>query len=237
MDLRIGVVQQFVHKNAVAVIGTDGLVGNTIINLTAGRGPAPAVAPGDMLATHQPVGIEAMLGTLNISNKNLVGITHDLHRMTGRLDSSALWVLLGDKTLPTTVQHSLGNVAAATAQLRTATHDVALLTAGVRQGRGPLGYLLSNKTLAGQLGHAGQQVAAASDTLTTTLVGLQRRVQTGGGPVQTLLTDTAASRQLRQSMRNLEQSTHKLDQSMEALQHNFLLRGYFRRQAKQATRP
>ena len=229
-------VQPFVHKNAVAVIGTDGLVGNTIINLTAGPVPAPPVDPGDMLATRQPMGIDAMLGTLNISNKNLVAITHDLRRMTGRLDSSAIWHLLGDKTLPVTVHQSLGNVAVATAQLRTATHDMALLTAGVRQGRGPLGYLLTNKALVGQLGHAGQQVAATSDTLAATLSNLQRRVQTGGGPVQTLLTDTALSRQLRQSMRNVEQSTHKLDQSMDALQHNFLLRGFFRRQAKKTAR-
>ena len=162
----------------------------------------------------------------------MVGITHDLRRMTGRLDSSAIWHLLGDKTPPVTVHQSLVNVAVAMAQLRTASHDMALLTAGVRQGRGPLGYLLTNKTLAGQLGHAGQQVAASSDTLTATLAGLQRQVQTGGGPVQTQLTDTTLSRQLRQSMRNVEQSTNKLDQSMEALQHDFLLRSYLRRQEK-----
>ena len=229
-------VRPFVHKNAVAVIGTDGLVGNTIINLTAGPGPAPLVAPGDVLATRQPVGIDAMLGTLNISNKNLVGITHDLHRMTGKLDSSTLWVLLGDKTLPVTVRQSLGNVAAATAQLNSATHDVAALTAGVRKGRGALGYLLTDQALARQLGHAGQQVAATSDTLAAALSGLKKQLQTGGGPVQTLLTDTAASRQLRQTLLNTEQSTHKLNQSMEALQHNFLLRGYFRRQEKKKAR-
>ena len=33
-------------------------------------------------------------------------------------------------------------------------------------------------------------------------------------------------------MRNVQQGTQKLDQSMEAIQHNFLLRGYFRRHQK-----
>ena len=91
-------VQPFVHQNTVAVIGTDGLVGNTIINLTAGPGPAPAVAPHDVLPTRRPLGMDAMLCTLDISNQNLVGITHDLRRMSGRLDSSALWGLLADRT-------------------------------------------------------------------------------------------------------------------------------------------
>lgn len=224
--------QAFVHRNAVAAIGTDGLVGNTIINLSPGPGPAPAVRAGDVLRTRQPANVDAMLSTLDASNKNLVAITHDLRRMTSRLDSSALWQVLGDKSLPATVRQSLRNAQAATAQLRTAARDVAQLTAGVRRGRGPLGYLLTDKKLPGQLGHAGRQLAGTSDTLAAALAGLKRQLQAGGGPVHTLLTDTALSGQLRQTVRNTAQSTHKLDESMTALQHNFLLRGYFRRQAK-----
>jgi phospholipid/cholesterol/gamma-HCH transport system substrate-binding protein len=56
-------------------------------------------------------------------------------------------------------------------------------------------------------------------------------VQHGGGPLQALLTDTTAARHLRQTMRNTAQSSVKLNQSMTALQHSFLLRGYFRRKA------
>ena len=228
--------RRFVRKNAVAVIGTDGLVGNTIINLNPGTGPAQAVAANDMLATRPPVSMDAMLGTLDVSNRNLVAITHDLRQMTGRLDSSAVWQVLGDQQLPGSVRQSLHNAAAATAELHRATADVAQLTSGVRRGQGPLGYLLTDKALPGQFRHAGRQLAATSDTLAATLTGLQGQLHTGGGPVQTLLTDTALSGQMRQSMRNVTQSTQKLDQNMEALQHNFLLRGYFRRQAKQQAR-
>ncbi|QKG55172.1 MCE family protein [Hymenobacter sp. BRD128] len=42
--------QAFVRQNAVASVGTDGLVGNTIINLTA-QAARPAVEPGDVLRT------------------------------------------------------------------------------------------------------------------------------------------------------------------------------------------
>lgn len=61
-------------------------------------------------------------------------------------------------------------------------------------------------------------------------------MQAGRGTVHTLLSDTALSGQLRQTVRNVAQSTHKLDESMGALQHNFLLRGYFRKQARQKVR-
>ena len=227
-------VQPFVRKNAVAAIGTDGLVGNTVINLNAGPGPAALpVAPGDVLRTRTTASIDAMLGTLDISNKNLVGITHDLHQITGKLkNSTAFWQLLNDQTLTTSVHQSLRNVDVATTQLRDASRDVQSLTRGIRQGRGPIGYLLTDKEFAGQLGHAAGKLAGTSDTLAATLAGLQRQVQTGAGPLHTLLADTAMSGQLRQSMGNVTLGTQKLNQSMEALQHNFLLRGYFRRQEK-----
>ncbi|MDB5235570.1 MAG: hypothetical protein JWR44_2563, partial [Hymenobacter sp.] len=183
-------VRPFVHKNAVAMVGTDGLVGNTIINLNPGPGPAaPPVDPGDVLHTRTPVGIDAMLSTLDVSNKNLVGITRDLREITGKLNNSkALWKLLNDQTLASSVHQSLRNVGAATTQLRGASQDVKALTRGIRQGRGPIGYLLTDKAFAGQLGHAAGNLAGTSDTLAATLAGLLRQVRTGGGPLHTLLT-------------------------------------------------
>ena len=230
-------VQPILRRNAVASIGTDGLVGNTIINLTAGPGSAPQVQAGDVLTTHEQNSLDAMLATLDVSNKNLVGITTGLRQVTDKLnDSKALWALLSNEQLPADVSKSARNAAAASAQLHAATTDVRQLVSGVRQGRGPLGYLLTDKAFAGQLTHATRQLAGTSDTLAATLNRLQRQVQTGGGPVQTMLTDTTAAEQLRQTLGNVTQSTDKLNESMTALQHNFLLRGYFRKQAKKKAR-
>ena len=228
--------QPFVRRNAVASIGTDGLVGNTIINLTAQPAPAPPVAAGDRLRTTTPANLDAMLGTLNISNKNLVAITQSLRQMATKLDTSAVWQLLNDRQLPANVRQSLGNVVATTVHLRQAAQSAAQLTNGVRQGRGPLGYLLTDQQFGGQLKHAARQLAGTSDTLAHTVAGLKQQVETGAGPVHTLLADTAAARQVRQSLRNVQQGTAGFNQSMEALQHNFLLRGYFRKQAKKKAR-
>ena len=138
--------QRLVRQNAVATIGTDGLVGNTIINLTAPPAPAPPVRAGDVLRTKTPVSIDAILGTLDVLNKNLVVITQSLRQIATKLDTSALWQLLNDKHLPAHVRQSLGHVAAS-AQLQRAATDVAQLAQGVHQGRGPLGYLLTDNKL------------------------------------------------------------------------------------------
>ncbi|GAB3847191.1 hypothetical protein GCM10028822_08230 [Hymenobacter terrigena] len=226
-------VQPYVKKNAVASIGTDGLVGNTIINLKAAPTPAPAIENGDVLRTTTPLALDAMLGTLNISNKNLVGITKDLREITHKLNSSdALWSLLSDQQLAVELHRSLRNAAAATALLQGSAADMQQLTRGLRQGKGPAGYLLTDTIFAGRMRHATRQLASTSDTLAHTLAGLKRQIQTPNGPLNTLLADTAMTRNLRQSLRNVELGTASFTQNMDALKHNFLLRGYFRKQAK-----
>ncbi|MDO7852453.1 MlaD family protein [Hymenobacter convexus] len=229
--------QPFVRQNAVAAIGTDGLVGNTIINLAARPGPAPPVQPGDQLRTRRPVGIDDLLGTFDKSNKNLVGITQDLRQITGKLNgSNALWELLDDRALADNLRRSLRNAATASARLSAASQDVAGLTGGVRRGRGPLGYLLTDTAFAGQLGHVSRRLAGSSDTLNALVSGLKTQLNIGAGPLHTILTDTAASRQLRQTMQHVEQGTAGFSRSMDALQHTFLLRGYLRRQQKKQAR-
>jgi phospholipid/cholesterol/gamma-HCH transport system substrate-binding protein len=52
-------------------------------------------------------------------------------------------------------------------------------------------------------------------------------------PVGTLLNDRNFATDLKGTLQNLESASQKLDENMEALQHNFLFRGYFRRKAKQ----
>ena len=69
------------------------------------------------------------------------------------------------------------------------------------------------------------------------MANLKRQVQASGGTVNTLLTDTAMSRQMRQGLTNVEQGTVGFNQSMEALKHNFLFYGYFRRQEKSRPAP
>jgi phospholipid/cholesterol/gamma-HCH transport system substrate-binding protein len=52
-------------------------------------------------------------------------------------------------------------------------------------------------------------------------------------PVGLLLNDKETAADIKTTIKNLQASTQKLDENMEALQNNFLLRGFFKKKNKE----
>jgi phospholipid/cholesterol/gamma-HCH transport system substrate-binding protein len=48
-----------------------------------------------------------------------------------------------------------------------------------------------------------------------------------------LLNDPSSAASFKAILKNLEAGSHKLDQDLEALQHNFLLKGFFKKKEKE----
>ena len=71
-----------IKKDAIAIIGSDGLVGSMIINIIPGKGAALPVEPGDEIKSLNRVRTDEMLNTLGITNRNAAHLTEDLLEIT-----------------------------------------------------------------------------------------------------------------------------------------------------------
>jgi phospholipid/cholesterol/gamma-HCH transport system substrate-binding protein len=89
-----------------------------------------------------------------------------------------------------------------------------------------------------------QEVAATSEdvmnnlkttstTLNNGMTNLNEGLNNNKSPIGMLLHDEQAASSIKLTLKNLQTGTKKLDEDLEALQHNFLLRGFFRKKAKQ----
>jgi len=67
-----------IKKNAIATIGSDGLVGNMIVNIIPGEGSAEPISQGDVIKTYTKIGTGEMLNTLNTTNENAALLTSKL---------------------------------------------------------------------------------------------------------------------------------------------------------------
>jgi len=74
-----------IKKDAIATIGSDGLVGNMIVNITPGKGNNVSVQPGDEIRSHSRLSTDDMFNTLSKTNKNAATLTSNLLKITDKM--------------------------------------------------------------------------------------------------------------------------------------------------------
>lgn len=135
-------VQKFIKTDCLATIGSEGIIGDRILNITQGSSANASVKDGESLISIEPVETDAIMASLEIS---------------------------------------AGNAEVITTQL-------AEIMVNINNGKGTLGRLIQDSTIA---------------------------------------------ENISQTIRNLKTSSKGLDENMKAAKHNFLLKGYFNKKAKE----
>src|SRR5690554_4587273 len=79
------------------------------------------------------------------------------------------------------------------------------------------------------LNHSSKEI----ETLVTNLNEFTEEVRTAEGPLHYILNDSTFVENLDSTMHNVEEASEKFNENMEALKHNFLFRGYFRKLERQ----
>lgn len=78
--------------------------------------------------------------------------------------------------------------------------------------------------------------ASNAEIVSQQLAEIMININSGTGTLGRLIQDTTIARNLDQTILNLKKSSKGLDENMEAVQHNFLLKGFFNKKAKEAER-
>ncbi len=76
--------------------------------------------------------------------------------------------------------------------------------------------------------------AGNAEIISQEVAEIMYKVNSGRGTLGRLIQDTSIANNLSQTMVNIKRSSKGLDENMNAAKENFLLRGYFRRQAEAA---
>jgi phospholipid/cholesterol/gamma-HCH transport system substrate-binding protein len=134
---------KFIKKDAIAIIGSEGLMGSKVINIGPGTKENRNIRDYDILKTQAPPSIDDILAQVEVTSQNASSITEDLADITSR----------------------------------------------IRNGQGVIGKLL---------------------------------------------VDSAYAEEIGKTISNVEKSTKGIKEIVPAVKHNFLLRGYYKKQQKEA---
>lgn len=234
-------MQTVIRKNAIASIGTDGLVGNKVVNIVTAKQPAALAEEDDILASKKAVSTDEMLQTLYKTNNDVALIASNLKTTVQQINnSSGLWTLLNDNTLPQNLRISVANIRSATARAGNMVDNLDAIVMDVKKGKGSVGTLLKDTLFAKNLNEAimkikgvGDEADALAGTINNLVNSIQQDVNNGNGTINALFKDSLLAIKLNTSLENIQKGTDGFNQNMEALKHNFLFRGYFKKLEKQ----
>ena len=234
-------MQSIIRKNAVASIGTEGIVGNRVVNITPSRLPSRLAGAGDILLSKKVISVEEMLETLDRTNNDIGFIAAQLKTTVQNINNSnALWALFNDRSIPENIRTSVFNIRTATSKADRMINDLNAIVANVKNGKGSLGAVLTDTSIAFHLNAAivkitavGNEIGLVTGQINKVVQGIHQDITTGTGTANALLKDSMLVRKLNVSLDNIQKGTDGFNQNMEALKHNFLFRGYFKKLERQ----
>lgn len=231
--------REYIRKDAVAEIGSESFIGNKLIVIKGGTPEAPAIEDGDALQAAEAGGLDAMMATLQVNNENLVEITRNFGEISGRIarGEGTMGAVLTDSLMAVQIKQMISNLNQTAANTSKASEALSQLTTKLNAEGTLINDLLTDTVVYANLRGAVAELQGITQTASALVTNLNQtagKLDDKDNAVGVLLNDPEAAENIKQTLINLETSTEKLDQNMEALQHNFLFRGFFRKQAKQA---
>jgi phospholipid/cholesterol/gamma-HCH transport system substrate-binding protein len=112
--------RKFIKKDAVASIGSEGLMGNKILILNPGTGGKMEIENNDIVKAIQPVNMDDILVSLKTTIDNTSHVTNNLSKITGSIQSGkgTIGRLLMDSALAQNFDSAIVNLKKGSRELR-----------------------------------------------------------------------------------------------------------------------
>ncbi len=229
--------QQYIHRNSGVRISSDGLIGNKIIVIDGGSPQAPTVQDNDVLQAEKIMSTDDIMKTLQQNNQNLLAITTDFKLLSKKIleGKGTVGTLLADSLMGEQLRKSMTNLQAATASAAHLAVQLDKFSNKMNTKGGFADKVLTDTVTFSRIKGAVtqlQQAAANASVLTDNLNKASSKLNGTNSAIGVLLNDPKGATQVQTTLNYLQQSSVKLNDDLEAAQHNFLLKGFFKKRAK-----
>lgn len=227
-------------KDAIATIGSDGLVGNMILNIVPGKGIADTIRNGDVIESFSKIGADDILSTLSVSSENAAILTSDLLKITTAMlkGEGTVGLLLNDTLMAQDLKQSVSNLQFATRSTKHTVNELNSIIAQLKTNDQTVLGMLLNDTISGdKLKNIVQNLETTSleiQSIANEVNMLLADFNQSEGVYNYVLHDTSVVNSLNSTLKNINEGTDKFNQNMEALKQSFLTRGYFKKLERQA---
>jgi len=233
---------KFIKKDAIASIGSDGLVGSMVVNIIPGKVQnAKPVIAGDTIQSYSRIGADDMLSTLNTTNENAALLTADLLKITNKIleGKGTLGALVNDTLLVQDIRQSVVELRKTATGTSAAISNINTIISKINYDESAAAVLLSDTVSANQIKKLFANLEKSSNDINQVTKNLDdyiKEIKSGKGTLNYVTQNEVLVKNIDSTMINIKEASEKLNENMEALKHNFLFRGYFKKLERQEKR-
>lgn len=223
-----------IKKDAIATIGTDGLVGNMIVNIIPGDGINGLISSGDVIKSYTKIGTSDMLNTLSVTNENAALLTAKLLKIADAMADSkgTFGMLINDTIVSANLKQTVKQLRIMSIEASRSMKELNSIISSINFNQSIAGTLLNDSLQSVKMKNIIANLEDSSTEIKGVITNMDEaitNVKEGEGALNYLSNDAEFVKSLKETIKNINEGTDKFNQNMEALKHNFLTRSYFRK--------
>jgi phospholipid/cholesterol/gamma-HCH transport system substrate-binding protein len=208
-------VQPFIKADCQVAIGSEGLIGDRLLTISYGSPDAPIAEDGQQLISKEPVETDAIIASLETTSESVEVVALQLAEIMTKINNGkgTLGRLIQDSVIAENINETIEN-------FKTSSEGLDQTIEATKEN-----VFAFMESL--------QKTAAKTEVASNQLGEIMVKINTGQGTLGMLIQDSTTAVHLTETILNLKESSKGLNENIEALKHNFLFRGYFKRKAKE----
>jgi phospholipid/cholesterol/gamma-HCH transport system substrate-binding protein len=200
-------IRKFIKKDAIAIIGSEGLMGNKILIINPGTGGKRIIENNDVIQTSPPINMDDILISLKSTMENTSSITSDLSTITNNIQSGkgTIGRLIMDKSWRENFDSTFANLKEGSARFVT---------------------LMDKENEVDEILLELRSTIENTANITEDLSKITYSLQSGEGTIGRLLMNSSAAENFDSTMVNIKEGTGQLKQLLEKAKGSWLLGGF-----------
>lgn len=233
--------RRFINEDALATIGSDGLIGNTIVVIKPGQLRDP-IDDGDTIASFSEASAQDIMNMLEETGENALVITEELQEIAKQINSGegTIGRLLKSPELAESLEETVISLEKTGARTAYIAGEVGQMVNRLQENEsGPVYTLLNDTTFGTTYDSLLTNVRVTTDNaaeISRELDQLTEKFNDKENALNVILADTAFADELERTINNASEGSESLNESLEALQGHWLFGGLFRKNKKEEER-
>jgi phospholipid/cholesterol/gamma-HCH transport system substrate-binding protein len=196
--------RRFIKKDAIASIGSEGLMGNKALIISPGTGGKKIIEDNDIIVTTQPTDIDEILKSLKTTIDNTSSVTGDLAKIAANIESGkgTIGRLMMDKEWRQNFETTIINL---------------------KEGSDGFRVLMDKANEMDKILISLESTIENTNKITNDLSGITGSIQSGEGIIGRLFMDQSMGQNFDSIMVNLKEGSAELKIFLEMAQGSWLL--------------